>query len=75
MATRTEYRVEIECVDRTHETNFSTDNRRAAERRARDLAAAGYCGRIVTARGHVVNEWTVRPSVADALDEMLENVV
>jgi hypothetical protein len=65
MTTRTEYRVEIECADRTHETNFRTHDKRMAERRARDLAAAGYCGRIVTARGHVVNEWTVRPSVAD----------
>ena len=58
MKTRTEYRVEVK-TESGYEHNLTTANKRAAENRSKDLAVAGYDGRIVTARGHVVQEWTI----------------
>lgn len=56
----TTYKVQIKCDDGTYETNKTTTDKRAAERRSQDLAAAGYDGRIVTAKGNEVNSWEIK---------------
>lgn len=52
----TTYIVQI-AVGKNFETNTKTSNRSEAMRRGQDLAAAGYDGRIVTAKGHVSQTW------------------
>lgn len=56
----TTYKVQIRCEDGTYETNKMTTDKSAAERRSQDLAAAGYDGRIVTAKGREVNSWEIK---------------
>jgi hypothetical protein len=52
----TTYKVQIKC-EGTFETNYTTTNKKQAVQRSKDLAAAGYDGRIVTAKGHVSQTW------------------
>jgi len=52
----TTYKVQVKC-DGGYETNYTTTSKKLAVRKAKDLAAAGYDGRIVTARGYVSQSW------------------
>lgn len=54
----TEYRIQIK-TDSGYETSATTSSLKTANNRAKDLASCGYDGRIVTAKGHVSQEWEI----------------
>jgi len=53
------YHVQIK-TETGYETHSTKTRLEAAVRVSHDLAAAGYDGRIVTAKGHVPQEWTIQ---------------
>lgn len=54
----TTYRIEIK-TKTGYDLHSKTTDRKSAMRKSQDLAAAGYDGRIVTAKGHVTQEWAM----------------
>lgn len=53
------YKIQIKTAS-GYETNCTKSTLVSASRVSRDLAAAGYDGRIVTSKGRVSQEWTIQ---------------